>query len=407
MIAYFDCFSGISGDMTLGALMDLGVPSGWLKEKLTDIPLKGFDISIEKELRQGIHANRVTVTVDKDLPSRNYGDIKELIHKSRMSIRVKEIALAVFDKVAEAEAKIHHVEKDHVHFHEVGALDSIIDIVGTALCLEYLDIQKIFSSKIPLGKGFITCRHGILPVPAPATLEILKHIPVFGSGIQEELVTPTGAAIIATIADRFDELPEMKIENIGYGAGQRDIKALPNMLRVIKGLPNSPGDVSKIEDPSRPIVMVETCIDDMNPEFYGYIMDRLFEDGALDVYWVPVFMKKNRPGTMVQVLCEPSKKQAVVHRILSETTSIGVRFHEVRRQTLARESTMVHTKYGEIRVKRVTGPGERTRIVPEYEECRKIARSHQIPLHVVYAEISKAATDNSLTKTAPDCRDEP
>jgi uncharacterized protein (TIGR00299 family) protein len=404
MIAYFDCFSGISGDMTLGALMDLGVPPGWLKEKLTDIPLKGFNISIEKELRRGIHASRATVTVDRDLPSRNYADIKELIRQSRMSTRVKETALAIFDKVAEAEAKIHHAEKDHVHFHEVGALDSIIDIVGTALCLEYLDIQKITSSKIPLGKGFVSCHHGILPVPAPATVEILRHIPVFGSGIEQELVTPTGAAIIATLADRFDHMPEMKIENIGYGAGKRDYGDRPNVLRIIRGIPSPMADA---EIQSQPIVMLETCIDDMNPEFYGYIMDRLFEDGALDVYWVPIFMKKNRPGTMVQVLCEASKKQAVAHRILTETTSIGVRFHEVRRQTLARESIMLQTAYGEVMVKRITGPGQRMRFAPEYEECRKIAQSYQIPIREVYAEITKTAADNILTKITPDCRDEP
>ena len=407
MIAYFDCFSGISGDMTLGALTDLGVPLEWLKEKLAEIPLEGFDISIKKELRQGIHAKRVHVSVAADLPSRTYADIRKLIQNSRLPTRVKETALAVFDKVAAAEAKIHHELKDQIHFHEVGALDSIIDIVGTALCIDYLGIDKIFSSKIPLGKGFVSCRHGVLPVPAPAAVEILKHSPVYGSGIEQELVTPTGAAIIAALADGFGDLPAMKIEKIGYGAGQRDNTPTPNLLRIIKGVEYPESDAPHQGRLADPILVVETCIDDMNPEFYGHIMDRLFEDGALDVYWIPVFMKKNRPGTMVQVLCEPAKKQAIANRILTETTSIGVRFHEVHRQTLARKQTVVQTAYGEVRVKQITGPGDRMRLVPEYEECRKIARSHQVPIQDVYAEISKSASDNSLTKDAPDCRDEP
>jgi uncharacterized protein (TIGR00299 family) protein len=407
MIAYFDCFSGISGDMTLGALTDLGVPLKWLKEKLTDIPLEGFDISIEKALRQGIHANRVTVRIAENPPSRTYRDIKDLLAKSRLPARVKETALAVFGKLAEAEARIHNEEKDQVHFHEIGALDSIVDIVGTALCLTYLDIEKVISSKIPLGKGFVSCRHGRLPLPAPATVEILKHIPVYGSGMQQELVTPTGAAIIATIAERFEDLPEMKIEAIGYGAGLRDTAAMPNVLRVIKGMPGPAESFLKTGEPPHPIVMLETCIDDMNPEFYGYLMDRLFEDGALDVYWIPLFMKKNRPGTLIQVLCEPEKRQALVHRILTETTSTGVRFHEIQRQTLARKTVMVQTPYGVVQVKRITGPNDRVRFVPEYEACRNIALSLQIPLYEVYAEISRTAGDNTLTKTPPDCRNTP
>ena len=407
MIAYFDCFSGISGDMTLGAMTDLGVPLEWLKEQLAQIPLKGFDMSITKERRQGISANRIHISLVKAPPPRTYGDIRKLIGNSRLSARVKETSLAIFDKVAEAEAHIHHEAKERVHFHEVGALDSIIDIVGTALCLEYLDIKTIIASKIPLGKGFVTCQHGTLPVPAPATLEILKDIPVFGSGIEQELVTPTGAAIIATLSDRFDDMPAMNIAKIGYGAGRHDNTSIPNLLRIIKGVPTIEADARTQEYPGKTIVMVETCIDDMNPEFYGYIMERLFEDGALDVYWVPIFMKKNRPGTMIQVLCEAANQPVVVHRILTETTSIGVRFHNVYRQTLSRKQIKIQTKYGEVCVKQITGPDEQVRFVPEYEECRKIAQNLQCPLHEVYAEICTAASDNSLTKNAPDCRDEP
>jgi uncharacterized protein (TIGR00299 family) protein len=406
-IAYFDCFSGISGDMTLGALTDLGVPLDWLKDKLADVPLKGFDITIKKELRQGIYANRVHISIAEDLPSRTYGSINDLIQNSRLSNGAKEISLAIFEKVADAESKIHNEAKENVHFHEIGALDSIIDIVGTALCIEYLDIQRVVSSRIPLGHGFVSCRHGVIPVPVPATVEILKHIPVVGSGVEQELVTPTGAAIIAALADRFGDIPSMKIEKTGYGAGQRDNTPQPNILRIIKGVPYPESGCLLQEDLTEPIISVETSIDDMNPEFYGYLMDRLFEDGALDVYLVPVFMKKNRPGTLVQVLCKPDKKQAITHRIFLETTTIGVRFQEVHRQTLPRKHCKIKTIYGEVRVKQIEIPGDGPRFAPEYEECRKIAHERRIPLKEVYAEIYRATADNSLTKAAPDCRDEP
>ena len=390
MIAYFDCFSGISGDMTLGALTDLGVPLEWLKEKLAEIPLEGFDISIKKELRQGIHAKRVHVSVAADLPSRTYADIRKLIQNSRLPTRVKETALAVFDKVAAAEAKIHHELKDQIHFHEVGALDSIIDIVGTALCIDYLGIDKIFSSKIPLGKGFVSGRHGVLPVPAPATVEILKHIPVYGSGIDQELVTPTGAAIIAALADGFCDLPAMKIEKIGYGAGQRDNTPTPNLLRIIKGVEYPESDAPHQGRLADPILVVETCIDDMNPEFYGHIMDRLFEDGALDVYWIPVFMKKNRPGTMIQVLCRPEMEEILVRRIMTETSTSGIRSYRVGRYALQREITTVKTAYGDVDVKKMIDPDGKPRMVPEYEVCRKIALSSSVPLQEVYSEVARA-----------------
>jgi hypothetical protein len=391
--------------MTLGALMDLGVPLEWLKKALTDIPLNNFEISVKKENRHGIQANRVQVAVTGNPMSRNYADIQKLIENSQVSSRVKQTGMAVFDKIAAAEAKIHHVPKNQIHFHEVGAVDSLVDILGVALCLEYLDIGQVVSSKIPLGKGFVTCSHGTLPVPAPATVEILKHIPVFGSSIEQEIVTPTGAAIIAAIADGFGDMPEMEIESVGYGAGLHDIKTIPNLLRVIKGVA-SESFRPFAEEPRELIVIVETCIDDMNPEFYGYIMAQLFKDGALDVYFFPIFMKKNRPGTLLQVLCEPDKKQTIIHRILSETTAIGLRYYDARRQTLHRETLMVSTQYGDIQAKKIHGPGNRVRIVPEYEACLKVANEFQIPLGDVYAEISAASPAIALTKPVPDCRDE-
>jgi hypothetical protein len=282
------------------------------------------------------------------------------------------------------------VEK--VHFHEVGGVDAIADIAGAVLCLEYLGIQTITASSLPLGTGFVSCDHGVLPAPAPATLEILKGVPVSGSEIACELVTPTGAAIISTLAESYGVMPDMRIEKTGYGAGKNDIKSAPNLLRIITGKDEPDKALGKKDT----VIIIETCIDDMNPEIFGFVMDRLFEDGALDVYWVPVFMKKNRPGTMIQVLCSMKQKQALINRILSETTSSGLRYYEVKRATLARESITVKTAFGMVAAKRISEPGGRTRIVPEYDACRKIALEKNIPIRVVYDTITKGnqqATD--------------
>jgi uncharacterized protein (TIGR00299 family) protein len=266
--------------------------------------------------------------------------------------------------------------------------------VGTAIGLDYLGIKSIMASHIPLGKGFVTCSHGKLPVPAPATLDILKGVPVYGTDISHELVTPTGAAIIVTLAEGFGAMPDMIMTGIGHGAGQRELEAGPNLLRIITGTgsetaTSSPGE--KLEDH---ITILETCIDDMNPELFGYLMDRLFADGALDVYWVPVYMKKNRPATMLQVLCHPIDKDSLIRRILSETTTLGVRYYESRRRLLWRDRFEVKTTYGDIAVKRIKDLQGNIRIVPEYEVCEKIAREQNIPLRIVYDTITRE-TGNS------------
>ena len=387
MLAYFDCFSGISGDMTLGALIDLGVPAVWLKDKLSQLPLTDFELSETSVSRHGIHAKYVTVEATDHQHSRHYSDIVSLIGESPLSQTVKERSRQIFDKIADAEAGIHGCSKETVHFHEVGGLDAIVDIVGTALCMEYLKIDTVISSRIPLGSGFVSCSHGTLPVPAPATVAILKGIPVYGADIPYELVTPTGAAIIATLADGFETIPDMIVENIGYGAGTREIEARPNLLRIITG--KAPGRAGKRQKDR--LVVIETCIDDMNPEVYGYLMDRLFEDGALDVYLIPVFMKKNRPGTMVQALCPIHRKEALVRRILSETTSLGVRFYEVHRDILPRKVSRVETSYGRVEIKQVRDPNGDLRFVPEYEVCKKIALERNLPLRVVYETILREA----------------
>ncbi|UCF90963.1 MAG: nickel pincer cofactor biosynthesis protein LarC, partial [Desulfobacterales bacterium] len=288
MLAYFDCFSGISGDMTLGAFIDLGVPLNWLKENIARIPLTGFDLIATPVHRSGIQAQLAQVACDDDKISRNFAEIEFLIANSPLSNRVKEISLQIFAKIAQAEAGIHGCPLEQVHFHEIGGTDAIVDIVGTALCLEYLGIQKVVASRIPLGSGFVVCRHGKLPVPAPATLAILDGVPVYGTGVAHELVTPTGAGIIVTLAQSFAPLPDMIIQKVGYGAGQRELESGPNLLRIITGSERGPRFGPAENVLSDQVLIVETCIDDMNPEFFGFVMERLFADGALDVYWVPI-----------------------------------------------------------------------------------------------------------------------
>ena len=390
MLAYFDCFSGISGDMTLGALLDLGVSLDWLQDQLHRIPLTDFKISAGPVQRHGIHAMSVQVdSLDRNT-SRNYADIRSLIENSPLADTDKTGSLSIFKRIAEAEARIHHGDVEKVHFHEVGGVDAIVDIVGAALGLDYLGINQIVASPIALGKGFVACSHGQLPVPAPATLGILEGAPVYGADIPHELVTPTGAAIIRSLAQRFEPMPNMVIGRIGYGAGQRDFENRPNLLRIILA--------AEVEDNIREdqISIVETCIDDMNPEFFGYVMDRLFEDGALDVYWIPVYMKKNRPGTMLQVLCKDDSRDRLIERVLSETTSTGVRYYQSRRRLLRREQLNVETSFGIVALKRIQDPRGNTRLVPEYEVCRKIAIKKQIPLRLVYETIisETAKTDH-------------
>ena len=389
MLAYFDCFSGISGDMTLGALIDLGVPLKYLQDHLSSIPLKDFDITVTPIHRNGIRAMSVRVGMYDDQTSRNFADIRSLIENCPLSQRIKSTSLQIFKKLAVSEAHIHNCSPEEVHFHEVGGIDAIVDIVGTAICLEYLEIKSVIASHIPLGKGFVTCSHGKLPVPAPATLDILKGVPVYGTDIPHELVTPTGAAIIVTLANGFGPMPNTNVTGVGYGAGLRELEAGPNLLRIITGTGSETVGISPAEIAEDQISILETSIDDMNPELFGYLMERLFANGALDVYWIPVYMKKNRPGTLLQVLCHPDDKNSLIGRILSETTTLGVRYYESRRRLLWRDRFEVKTTYGDIAVKRVKDLEGNIRIVPEYEVCEKIARERNIPLRNVYDTITR------------------
>ncbi|WP_319410123.1 nickel pincer cofactor biosynthesis protein LarC [uncultured Desulfosarcina sp.] len=389
MHAHFDCFSGISGDMVLGAFVDMGVSPQWLAEMIRGLSIGEVEIVAQDVKKSGIGAKKITILEKEASHARNYRDIIKIIENGSLGDKVEHIAADIFSRIADAEARIHRCEKDSVHFHEVGAVDSIVDIVGAALCLVDLKIESVTSSPLPLGSGFVDCSHGRLPVPAPATIEILKGIPVYGGASGGELVTPTGAGIIASLSQGFGPIPDMEIERVGYGSGSRDHKDLPNLLRVLVG--------EKIEKKTEPghddVCVVETNIDDMNPEIFGYLMEKLFEEDALDVCFSPVMMKKNRPGTKVEVLCPPEKQADIARCLFAETSTIGVRHHLVHRHTLKRSISEVSTCFGEIQVKCTTDPDGRKRYSPEYEACKKIALFNKVPLKRVYEAVANAGQD--------------
>jgi hypothetical protein len=381
-LVYFDCSSGISGNMMLGAILDAGLELDTLKEALAGLKVSGYEIEARRVKRRGIAGTLVDVKASEGEMERTLGDILEIIGESDLPEDVKERAGAVFTRLAEAEARVHGVSVEEVHFHEVGGLDAIVDVVGSVIGLKLLGIEEVYSSPLHLGRGFVECAHGLLPVPAPATLELMKGVPVYGWDIEAELVTPTGAAIITALA-KFDPPPPMWVERIGYGAGHRNLP-IPNLLRLI--IANAPGEFE--EDT---VVLLETNIDDMNPEFYEHVMSRLFQRGALDVFLTPIQMKRNRPAVMLSVIVSRKDMDEVLRVIFEETTTLGVRMQEVRRRKLARESIVVETRYGPIAVKVAKLGSVVKNISPEYEECRRIAEQQGIPLKVVYEEAKRAA----------------
>jgi uncharacterized protein (TIGR00299 family) protein len=394
MIAYFDCFSGISGDMTLGALIDLGVPPAWLKESIATLPLSGFDIAVSDVVYNGIRAKRVNVSAHEHHHHRHYADIRDLIARSPLAEPVRRMALSIFSRLAEAEAGVHGCRPEEVHFHEVGAVDAIVDVVGAALGLHHLGITAAVGSPVPTGRGFVQCSHGRMPVPAPATAALLTGVPVAGSDVEYELTTPTGASILTGVAASFGAMPDMTLRGIGYGAGSRNIEPGPNLLRVMIG---EPSGRTPAEYRRERVVVAEAAIDDMNPEIFGYLMDRLFAEGALDVIWVPIHMKKNRPGTLLQVLCRSEQVASVARCILAESTSLGVRYHEAERVVAERDSAQLATvAFGPITVKRIRYPHGEVRLVPEYEVCRRIAQEKGLALRSVYEAIIKEAAEKNL-----------
>lgn len=377
MIAYFDCFSGISGDMTLGALIDLGLSAEWLEDHLKSaLGVTAFELRVRPVMRNNIYGKKVDVIVSDRSGARNYAYIRNLIETGILSPFAREKSLAVFERLAKAEAAIHNCPPEAVHFHELGGVDAIVDVVGAIAGIEKLGIKRIHSSAVAVGSGTVDCAHGRLPVPAPATLSLLNGVPVYGTDDDRELVTPTGAAIISTLAESFGPVPDMVIGHAGYGAGEQDLPGRPNLLRIVTG-----HSVSRHPDP---VEVVETAIDDMNPEVFGHVVESLMDRGALDVCMFPVYMKKNRPGTLLQVLCEKPLLPEITGLILSETSAAGLRHYSAGRRVLERSLIKLETPYGPVDAKRLSIPDGRVRIAPEYEDCRRIAKSRGVPVLAVY-----------------------
>ena len=392
---YYDCFAGISGDMHLAALLDLGLDVDDLIRELSGLGLPGYGIQASRASRKGVSGVQVRVVIEPHQPThRNLRQIEALIGGSSLKETVRARAVAVFRRLADAEARIHDTSPDQIHFHEVGALDAIVDIVGGAIALDRLQVDRVLCSPVELGGGVAHCAHGVLPVPAPATLELLKGAPVKLGGAPFETTTPTGAALLATFVDEFVTRPELVIDRVGYGVGHRD-GPLPNVLRVCLGELAAPAEERMT------LAVLECNIDDMNPECYDHVLERLFAAGAKDVWLTPVLMKKNRPGTLLSVLCAPTLASVLSERLLLETTTLGVRRYAVERTALVRETTRVATRYGEVAVKVAHHRGQPLRGKPEYEDCRRLALEHRVPIHAVYAAVREVLALQGLAMPAP------
>ncbi|MGH9699615.1 MAG: nickel pincer cofactor biosynthesis protein LarC [Candidatus Acidiferrales bacterium] len=384
-LAYFDCFSGISGDMTLGALIDAGASLPAIEAELRKLGLEGWTISAEKVKRGAIFATHLKVATEEGHHHRGLAVILKRIEGAQLAPRAAERATRIFTRLAEAEARVHNEPIEKIHFHEVGAVDSIIDIVGTAVGFELLGIDEFSCSPLDVGAGQVKTAHGLLPVPAPATADLLRGAPTYSSGLARELVTPTGAAIATTLSSRYAEMPEMTLRAIGYGAGSADNPEKPNVLRLLIG-EKAADEVG--ERWAAPVTVIETNLDDMSPQIYGYFVERALAAGALDVFSTSVQMKKNRPGLLVTILCKTADASRLIDLVFRETTTIGVRTHEVRRKVLDREIVPVTTPFGEIRMKVSHMNGSLLNATPEYEDCQRIAAQQGIPLKQVIAAAS-------------------
>ncbi len=439
-IAYIECFSGISGDMFLGALVDAGVPARLLEETVAALSV-GARLDISRVVRSGISATKVDVWVggEKDLPrqefwaeqnvarapspakpghehdphdhahhhthqhssdhqhsragapashthGRGLTEICQIINKAAIPDSAKKTAISIFEALGAAEARIHNTLVEQVHFHEVGAVDAMVDIVCAAVGAESLHVDEFICSPLNVGGGTVQCAHGTFPVPAPATVELLKDAPVYSSELQAELVTPTGAAIVKTLVRRFASFPEMKIEKSAYGAGSRDFPGHPNVLRLTIGESMS---TLAAKTATEKLIVLEANLDDLNPQVFGYVMDRLLDEGALDAFALPVQMKKNRPGTLLTVLCKPEDASKLTQLIFNETTTLGVRRREETRHALARRWENVRTQWGDVRIKIASMNGTITNYAPEYEDCRRLASEHRVPLKTIMQEATR------------------
>ena len=385
-VAYFDCFSGISGDMTLGALVDAGCDLGLVRSGLQGLQVPGWTISSEKVWKNGMSATFVTVKTEDQSTHRSLSAILEIFDKSHLSDAVRKNASGIFRKLGEAEASVHDVPLEKIHFHEVGAVDAIVDIVGACIGFEALGIEKFACSPLNVGGGTAEMAHGILPVPAPATTKLLQGKPTYSNGVQRELVTPTGAAIVATLCDTFGPQPAMSVSAIGYGAGAADLEGQPNVVRIMIG----EAAEKTVPGFDEEISVIEANLDDMNPQIYGYFQEKALASGALDVYTTPVQMKKNRPGTLLTLLCKPQDTNALMSLIFAETTTFGARAYTAQRRTLPRESVSVHTQFGDVRIKLSRVNGRILHVAPEFEDCRKLAVEKNVPLQRVIGDALRA-----------------
>ena len=389
-LAYFDCFSGISGDMTLGALVDAGCDLALLRSGLEGLQIPSWTISAEKVRKNGMSATFVRVAAEDHTKHRSLSAILEIFDRSQLSNSVRKNAAAIFRRLGEAEASVHDVPLEKIHFHEVGAVDAIVDIVGACLGFEAVGIEKFACSPLNVGGGTAKMAHGILPVPAPATANLLQGKPTYSNGVQRELVTPTGAAIVATLCDTFGPQPAMSVASIGYGAGSADLEGQANVLRIMIG----EAAEKVVPGWDEEISVIEANLDDMNPQIYGYFQEKALAAGALDVYTTPVQMKKNRPGTLLTLLCKPQDANALMSLIFAETTTFGARAYSAQRRTLPRESVNVHTQYGDVRIKFSRVNGHIQHVAPEFEDCRKLAVEKNVPLQRVISDALRAYEGN-------------
>src|SRR5438445_3143447 len=385
-LAYFDCFSGISGDMTLGALLDAGCDIEYLRSGLGGLQVAGWELSAEKVWKNGMAATYARVKTEDQQKHRSLSAILEILKNSPLAPAVCEEPGAILQKLGEAEARVHDVPLEKIHFHEVGAVDAIVDIVGACIGFHALGIEKFACSALNVGGGTAKMAHGVLPVPAPATANLLQGKPTYSDGAQKELVTPTGAAIVATLCDSFGPQPPMSVSAIGYGAGTADLEGQPNVLRLMLGEAAEKTVAGFDEE----IAVIEANLDDMNPQIYGYFLEKALSTGALDVYTTPVQMKKNRPGILLTVLCKPQDTNALLSLIFAETTTFGARTYRAQRRTLPREHVSVSTSFGDVRIK-ISRVNERVlHVAPEYDDCRKLAVEKNVPLQRVISEALRA-----------------
>ena len=393
---YFDCYAGASGDMILGALVDLGLDAASLKKEIALIGFSDYGVEFEKVDRSGISSTRAVVSVPNEKSHRHLHQIIEIIESAALSNAVKARSAAIFERLAKAEARVHGIDIQKVHFHEVGAMDAIIDIVGSCIGFEMLGIEHFLASAINVGSGFVEMEHGRFPVPPPAVTELLKGIPVYSEGVKGELITPTGAAIISTVSSGYGVIPEMVIEGSGYGAGARNYGKFPNALRLIIGETHSAKRGSVTDNETEPVSMLETNLDDVSPQVLGFVMHRAFELGALDCWFTPIQMKKNRPAVLFSVLCGKENRDNLIEMIYIETTTLGIRVRDIQRHATEREIRRVRTAFGEVDVKIGKFKGRIVNKMPEYEQVKALALEKGVAFHTVHEAALAAVADISL-----------